>query len=52
MYKCDYCGIVFDEPAHIEERHGFSTPPYEKIAVCPVCGMDDFSECEESEDEE
>lgn len=38
MYKCDDCGAVFLEPNHYFEHHGFETPPYEELWVCPFCG--------------
>lgn len=48
-YVCDQCGDVFDEPEHIIERHGFLTPPYEKIPVSPCCAADfsNGAECAE-----
>ncbi len=49
MYQCQYCGCVFDEDEFdfVVETHGLDTPPYEKIAVCPMCGADDYTELEE-----
>lgn len=39
MYKCLECGHLFEEgeQAVWEERHGLSTPPYEKFEGCPLC---------------
>lgn len=36
-FQCHECDSLFDEPNFIEEKHGFHTPPYERIAVCPYC---------------
>lgn len=46
-YICLDCGALFDEPAHWEERHGLSTPPYEHFTGCPFCqgGYDEAIEC-------
>jgi NAD-dependent SIR2 family protein deacetylase len=37
-FICTECGITFDEPKTITEKHGLETPPYEEIDVCPECG--------------
>ena len=52
MYRCNHCGSKFDEFDIVNERHGFVTPPYEKIAVCPHCGIDNYEEIDEEDLEE
>lgn len=37
MYFCYDCLREFESPKEIEEKHGFSSPPYEKQYVCPYC---------------
>lgn len=37
-FTCLECGALFDDPQKYIERHGFNTPPYEVISVCPICG--------------
>lgn len=39
MYKCEYCGHVFEEgqQAVWYESHGFARPPYEEVEGCPIC---------------
>lgn len=44
MFICNECGFEFEEPKKIFETHGLSTPPYEKILVCPHCNETNFSE--------
>ena len=53
MYICNLCKGEFDEDEFdfVIEKHGLDTPPYEKIAVCPHCGADDYEELEEEDDE-
>ena len=51
MYICDYCEAEFEEPEVFYERHGLSTPPYEKFYVCPFCGSGGYFEKEEKNDD-
>jgi hypothetical protein len=39
MFKCNNCEHIFEsgEEKIVYERHGLECPPYEKIAVCPIC---------------
>lgn len=56
MYRCESCGCEFaeDEFDFVIETHGLDTPPYERIAVCPSCGSDNYEEFygEDLEEEE
>ncbi len=52
MYKCEDCGREFDEPDIITETHGLSSPPFEKVAVCPYCNSTDYSDAIEDEEDE
>lgn len=38
MFKCEECGMVFDEPNIYKEKHGLDAPPYEIFSECPFCG--------------
>lgn len=42
MFKCDDCGLLFDEPRYIREPHG------EYLSHCPACGgsFSNVYECE------
>ena len=42
MYYCPECGCEFKIAKKIFEKHGFTSPPFEGIAVCPDCGGTDF----------
>lgn len=46
MYICNNCGCEFEieEAKVLYETHGFDSPPFEKITVCPNCESDDFDE--------
>ena len=44
MYCCKTCGKKFNEPKKDYEKHGFKSPPYEKIYVCPFCNSTDYIE--------
>ena len=46
MYKCNNkkCGHIFEYAHTVKEIHNMNIPPFERIAVCPNCGSDDFSE--------
>ena len=46
MYYCTDCGIEFNKPKNIYEKHTLSSPPYEKISVCPHCGGNEIKEKE------
>lgn len=37
MFVCIECNAIFEEPAHWQESHGLSTPPYEQFSGCPHC---------------
>lgn len=37
MFVCIECGEIFEEPIYWEERHGLSSPPYERFSGCPSC---------------
>lgn len=43
-FFCKDCNRYFNNPKYYYERHGFDAPPYERVAVCPECGGDDFIE--------
>lgn len=53
-YICNVCENEFteDELDFVIETHGLDTPPYERIAVCPHCGSDDYEEFNEDDLEE
>lgn len=37
MFICLYCGKIFSEPKHWEERHGFNYGPFEQFSGSPCC---------------
>ena len=37
MYYCQDCGVEFEMPLIVTETHSLTTPPYEKLYVCPSC---------------
>ena len=41
-FFCEGCHKYFDEAKFYYEKHGQDSPPYEKIAVCPICNGDNF----------
>lgn len=41
-FFCKGCSRLFDAPKNYDEKHGLDEPPYERVAVCPVCRSDDF----------
>lgn len=41
-FFCKKCDRFFDTAQIYEEKHGLDAPPYERIAVCPICRGDDF----------
>lgn len=41
-YLCKNCKRFFNDAIFYEEGHGFASPPYEMVAVCPRCKSDDF----------
>ena len=48
MYRCENCGNVFEDPAIVIERHGFSDGPGEEFGVCPYCNGD-YAEAKQCE---
>lgn len=42
MYYCPDCGSEFEKPKQINEKHGFTEPPYEVFLVCPHCNSNSF----------
>ena len=50
-YLCNNCGERFEEPKVAYERHGLDYPPFEKIFVCPYCGINDYDEDEEEDED-
>ena len=50
MYRCNHCEAVFEEPKVVYETHGLDYPPFEKVYVCPDCGIDDMEEVDEDEE--
>lgn len=44
MYYCKDCGYEFDRPLITTEKHGFSSPPFEDLASCPLCRSFNFYE--------
>lgn len=54
MYRCDICGVVFDEPftqQKLENLDGENGWERQFIRVCPICGSTYFNETEDTEDE-
>lgn len=45
-FFCKDCARYFDKPKYCEEKHGLGSPPYERIAICPICESDNFCEFE------
>ena len=52
MYRCDDCGLIFEEPRTVRECMGecWGVAAYEEFDVCPRCGGD-YGECYEDEEE-
>lgn len=48
MYRCLYCGAVFDEP--FREAAGLFMENPMVHEVCPECREDEFEEVDENED--
>ncbi len=44
MYYCEDCGAEFSLPKTFYESHGFTSPPYESVTVCPFCNSSSFKE--------
>ena len=42
MFYCKECGFEFNKPKRILEGHGFTSPPFEEIFVCPNCYSEGF----------
>ena len=38
MYYCAECGCEFEAADMHTETHSLTTPPYEEIRCCPLCG--------------
>ncbi len=38
MFYCEECYFTFTKPRVYVERHGLSSPPFEKVFACPKCG--------------
>lgn len=45
-FRCNVCNKNFKVPAFYYEKHGLDTPPYEEVAICPICMASDFCEFE------
>lgn len=43
-FFCKKCHRLFEKAKIYDEKHGLDAPPYERIAVCPICNGDDFLE--------
>lgn len=41
-FFCKRCNRFFDELKFYDEKHGLDNPPYERVAVCPICNGGDF----------
>ena len=53
MFRCEVCGLVFDQPfvkEHSEPRPDCFRERFKEV-LCPICGQPYFNELEESEDE-
>ena len=48
MYCCQDCGKEFEYVEVVFERHGLTTPPYERIKLCPFCHSSNFNEKKEN----
>lgn len=45
IYRCRDCGATFEEVRVIKHRHNeIDGAWYEKVEVCPCCGIDDIEE--------
>ncbi len=44
MFICNACGTEFSEAKILIETHGLTSPPFEKISVCPFCASSNFRE--------
>ncbi len=44
MYHCKDCNHKFEFVKVVLERHGLSTPPYERLLCCPFCSGRNFFE--------
>lgn len=43
MYICNKCHFEFVEPVFLSETHNLDSPPYEKVAACPLCESTSFT---------
>lgn len=41
-FFCKKCHKFFDTPKLYYEKHGLDCPPYEAVAICPMCKSSDF----------
>lgn len=48
MYCCQDCKREFEYVEVVFERHSLSSPPYERIKLCPFCHSNNFSEIKEN----
>ena len=48
MYHCQDCEKDFSFVEVVFERHSLSTPPFERIKLCPFCHSDNFTEIKEN----
>ena len=44
MYLCNECKNEFTTPEKTAETHGFKSPPYESLSLCPICKSTDIEE--------
>ena len=40
MFYCKTCKQKFAKPNTVFESHGMSSPPFEKLYLCPYCGSE------------
>lgn len=52
MYKCRWCGEIFEEPRVQYEHQGYcgSEAAWERWSVCPYCGDAGYEEYNEDEE--
>ncbi len=46
MYYCKDCNHKFEKPLIKPESHRLSSPPFEKLYLCPFCKTTNFTEIE------
>lgn len=42
-FRCNDCNKFFSETQFYDEKHGLDNPPFERLAVCPICGSSNFA---------